>query len=174
MNSFVSIIVFPKTETKRKKHVSYCSNAHQSCRASFKGIVALLPYTGVGYRPIFRSVRFPFSSSAHSLPFCNTKEKEIECEKESTFHSFTDLGSLTESLEKGPLQGEMELRTNCGLKLYHMMPLPISMNNQKLNDLDRTVASNCPDRRLKTSSLPQPLEVCSVLPLPALHPLKYW
>lgn len=87
---------------------------------------------------------------------------------------FTDLGSLIESLETGLLQGEMELRTNCGLKLYHMMPLPISMNNQKLNDLDRTVASNCPDRRLKTLSLPQPLEVCSALPLPALHPLKYW
>lgn len=49
---------------------------------------------------------------------------------------FTDLGSLIESLENGPLQGEMELRTNCGLKLYHMVPLPISMNNQKLNDLE--------------------------------------
>lgn len=95
---------------------------------------------------------FPFPLCRPQSAFLQCKEENKKANVKKKAH-FTTSGIQIETLENVHLKGEKELRANCGLKLYQMTLVPISMNNQKLSDLDRTVATNWQDRRLPPLSL---------------------
>lgn len=152
---------FPKQWHKEKKaHIPLFKCTSMLPRL-LQRKVALLNSTGwVISRPLYQW-GFPFPHCSPQSAFLQCKGKKANVKKKA---HFTALGILIESLENVPLKGDPEPRTNCGLQLHQMMPVPISTNNQKPSNLDR---QDWQGRRLKTLSLSQYLEVSRALPLPA-------